>query len=148
MVRADGDHLGLVGLRVQVAVCKSWRDHIDSEDFRKSHIHHHAHDDGTLLVQFSFREDGVSELSMFNGKLHNNSLPASQKILDYHLKLGLDTRDAVRRTLISGPANGLICIYYMASDSPVASKLDEKKRMIGTRELCKTPHVYNSMRFC
>ncbi|KAG6435414.1 hypothetical protein SASPL_100287 [Salvia splendens] len=113
-------HLPFTSLLRFRSVCKSWRDHIDSEAFKKSHIHHHAHDDGTLLVQFSFREDGVSELSMFNGKLHNNSLPASQKILDYHLKLGLDTRDAVRRTLISGPANGLICIYYRASDSPVA----------------------------
>ncbi|XP_047979522.1 putative F-box protein At3g21120 [Salvia hispanica] len=106
------------------SVCKSWRDHIDSKPFRKSHIQHHAgdsdSDDDTLLVQFSLREDGVPELSMFNGKLHNNSLPASQEILDYHLKLGLDPTDAVQRAVITGPSNGLICIYYRATDAPIA----------------------------
>ncbi|XP_047952551.1 putative F-box protein At3g21120 [Salvia hispanica] len=107
------------------SVCKSWRDHIDSEPFRKSHIHHHANDDRddeTLLVQFSFRKHGVPELSVFNGKLHNNSLPATQEILDYHLKHGLDTREVdVRCALISGPSsNGLICAYYRATDAPIA----------------------------
>ncbi|XP_047979527.1 F-box/kelch-repeat protein At3g06240-like [Salvia hispanica] len=117
-------HLPFTPLLRFRSVCKSWRDHIDSEAFRKSHIHHHANDDRddeTLLVQFSFREDGVSELSMFNGKLHNNVLPAPQEILDYHLKLGLDTREVdVRCALISGPSNGLICAYYRATDAPIA----------------------------
>ncbi|XP_047979513.1 putative F-box protein At3g21120 [Salvia hispanica] len=99
------------------SVCKSWRDHIDSEAFRKSHIQHHADDDNTrLLVQFSFRQDGASEVSMFNEKLHNNFLPASQEILDYH-----HTTDAVcHDAQVAGPSNGLICAYYRNSDAPVA----------------------------
>ncbi|KAL1543035.1 putative F-box protein [Salvia divinorum] len=125
-------HLPLTSLLRLRSVCKSWRDHIDSQAFRKWHIQQHASggSDDKLLVQFSFQQGGVSELSMFslhNGKLYSNFLPASQDILDYHLKLGLDTTEAARRAQIAGPANGVICIYYRDSDSPVAIKPVEKK---------------------
>ncbi|XP_047979512.1 F-box/kelch-repeat protein At3g06240-like [Salvia hispanica] len=99
------------------SVCKSWRDHIDSEAFRKSHILHHADDDRdgeTLLMQFSFRKHGVPELSVFTGKLHSNSLPPSQEISDYL------AADSTCHAQIAGPANGVICVYYRASGSPVA----------------------------
>ncbi|XP_047979514.1 putative F-box protein At3g21120 [Salvia hispanica] len=112
-------HLPFTSLLRFRSFCKSWRDHIDSKPFRKSHIHHHAHDDdddNTLLVQFSFREDGVSEVSMFNGKLHNNSLPASQEISDYYHTTDI----AVCHAQIAGPSNGLICAYYTDPDAPVA----------------------------
>ncbi|KAG6435437.1 hypothetical protein SASPL_100311 [Salvia splendens] len=53
---------------------------------------------------------------MFNGKLYNNSLPASQEISDYL------TTDAAcgYHAQIAGPSNGLICVYYRVSDAPVA----------------------------
>ncbi|KAL1543040.1 putative F-box protein [Salvia divinorum] len=117
-------HLPLTSVLRLRSVCKSWRDHMDSQVFRKWHIQQHAGGgDDTLLVQFSFRQGGVSELSMFsrrNGKLYSKFLPASQDILDYHLKRRFDTTKAARRAQIAGPANGLICIYYSDSRAPVA----------------------------
>ncbi|KAL1533786.1 putative F-box protein [Salvia divinorum] len=86
-------HLPFTSLLRSRSSCKSWRDQIDSQPFRKLHIQQHADDDDDrLLVQFSFRQEGVSELSMFSwnsSKLYNNFAPASQEILDNHLKVGI-----------------------------------------------------------
>ncbi|XP_057788388.1 F-box protein At5g49610-like [Salvia miltiorrhiza] len=114
------------------AVCKSWRDSIDSRAFRKSHTQQHEEeedDDDTALLQFSFHRDRVSQLSMMfppNGSSYNN-FPALAEFFDDHLKPAVTLTETGREVTergsfvrIVGPVNGLICIHHRNSNGPIA----------------------------